>query len=544
MYPYKKQSILNLKAVYYKLVIFILSTFIIIGSSSLTAASASASYSGHGYTAVIITRGRPQVRTVDAIGANILAHKGYNVAKTKIYTLTDNEISPPSENVTPTIPDVAPSGTLVAVVDTGIDDTHPWLANRVVLGHSFVEYTDPETEWRDEYGHGTHIAGIIRQGYPAVQLMSVRVINAFGSGTDDAIAAGILWAVDNNAKVINLSLGSTQDSYAISSAITYAKDHDIVIVAAAGNSAEDGSPIMYPASDINVLAVAAVDENHEVTYFSNRGTYVDVAALGWQVISAKMGGGFISESGTSMAAPKVAALAANLRALHGTWSEATVRAHIEATSTDLAPPGPDSSYGFGEINFVTALSTTDPVSVFGMVPAPDELSLSVVPFIGGVTVTPSVDVLNMQITEASTGIPLYSLSYPLGSNGDYRVSLAAATEVLVFGSDPSGTPYTPVRLILNPLQARPLRITGTLSGSTVKILATAYPTKDIKRMVVYIIYASGHSKALSSQKLQSVGKTTIIIKTVKDQYKSTGYQACLIDFSGLPFNCTKIIHTR
>lgn len=518
-------------------VIFALSAFIAIGAPSIDAAQASASYSGHGYTAVQTKSGRPVIRSVDANGARVLAYSGYSVTKTQTFTITE-DYSTPVAWVQPAINEVASDGTIVAIVDTGVDDTHEWFANRITHGRSFVEYTDPETGWRDEQGHGTHVAGIVRQSYPAAQIMAVRVLDASGSGIDFDVANGILWAVDNGAQVINMSFGGPEDAPSIRAAIQYAKDHNVITVVAAGNEGEYGSPIEYPAAYPTVLAVGAVDSAHEIAVWSNRGTYVDIVAQGVEVMSAQIGGGYVAMSGTSMATPNAAGIVARIKALHPDWSEKTIRGHVEATSTDLGVPGPDSSYGWGEINAAAAVGTTGPMSVVGAIPAAGELTLDVIPFVWGVELLPANNVLDLQVIDIDSSLPLYSDRSSWGGELYRRLSLTNPVNVMILGSDLDGTPFAPIyrQLVPLPVQWPKIVITGT--GANINIRVTVRAVEGIRRIVVYKILASGQAVDIANKKLQTTGKTVITVQTKRDQYRSTRYQACLLDYSGMPFGCS------
>ena len=138
------------------------------------------------------------------------------------------------------------AGITVAVVDTGVQANHPDLDARVLPGAAFVSGTlEPGGGATDVNGHGTHVAGIIGAGEngvgvvgvaPEVTILPVRVLNASGSGPNSGIAAGITWAVDNGAVVINVSIGSDTNSAAVAAAVNYATNHGIVVVAAAGNN--------------------------------------------------------------------------------------------------------------------------------------------------------------------------------------------------------------------------------------------------------------------------------------------------------------------
>lgn len=227
----------------------------------------------------------------------------------------------------------------IAILDTGIKSNHEDISPKVVLKKNFTNSKTVE----DKNGHGTHVAaiasartgngkGVAGVGYNCV-LMNGKVLNDSGSGSWSGIANGIIWAADNGAKVINMSLGGSSGSSTVQSAINYAWNKGVVIVAAAGN--EGISSPSYPAYYSNVIAVAATDENDNIASFSNYGTWVDVAAPGVDILSAyiRYNPPYVFLSGTSMASPHVAGLA-GLLASQGR-SNVNIRAAIENTTDNI-----------------------------------------------------------------------------------------------------------------------------------------------------------------------------------------------------------------
>ena len=207
-------------------------------------------------------------------------------------------------------------GVKVAVIDTGIDAGHPELSGKVDGGYSAITKTENPADYQDDNGHGSHVAGTIaakKDGKgvvgvaPKARLYAVKVLDADGSGNLSDVIDGIVWAAKNKMDVANMSLGAPVDSEAMKRAVRFARGSGVVIVAAAGNS---GGSVGFPGAYQDNIAVAASDSNDKLAGFSSRGPEVDFIAPGVDVLSAKMGGGFASYSGTSMAAPHVAGLAA------------------------------------------------------------------------------------------------------------------------------------------------------------------------------------------------------------------------------------------
>ncbi len=208
------------------------------------------------------------------------------------------------------------AGVKVAVIDTGIDYTHPELAGKVDGGYSAITKTSNPADYRDDQGHGTHVAGTIaakKDGKgvvgvaPQARLYAVKVLDADGSGNLSDVIEGIVWAAVNKMDVANMSLGAPIDSEAMKRAVRFARGSGVVIVAAAGNS---GGSVGFPGAYEDVIAVAASDSKDKLAQFSSRGPEVDLIAPGVDILSSRLGGGFASYSGTSMAAPHVAGLAA------------------------------------------------------------------------------------------------------------------------------------------------------------------------------------------------------------------------------------------
>lgn len=205
---------------------------------------------------------------------------------------------------------------LVAVLDTGIDQDHEDLDGKVVVEANFTDSPTPG----DTYGHGTHIAGIIaaygNNGVgivgvaPESQLMNVKVADDAGGCKASTVAEGIIWAVDNGASVINVSIEFKEPSPELEDAVNYAWSRGVVIIAAAGNEGSE-SPV-YPACYENCIAVAAIRQDDTLAPLSNYGDWIDVAAPGFDIYSTLPDNSYGYKSGTSFASAYVSGLAALL----------------------------------------------------------------------------------------------------------------------------------------------------------------------------------------------------------------------------------------
>jgi hypothetical protein len=301
---------------------------------------------------------------------------------------------------------------VLAVLDSGLDLGHPdFLCSRkVVAGYDFF---NGDSNPQDDYGHGTHVAGIAGActnngaGIAGlnwnVSLMPIKVIGAAGNGPVSAVVDGIIWAVDHGATVLNLSLGGSAPSQAERDAVAYAHSRDVLVVASAGNEFQEGNPISYPAAYDYVLAVAATGDQDEHAAYSNTGAYVDIAAPGGNptgpydrapehyIISTFWRGGpapYMQWSGTSMAAPHVAGLAAMVRGLNPTLTADQTQAIIQYTAQDLGVPGRDPVFGYGRINVqaaVAAAAGVTPTATRTQTPLPPTATPTPPPTSGWVT---------------------------------------------------------------------------------------------------------------------------------------------------------------
>jgi thermitase len=244
----------------------------------------------------------------------------------------------------------------VAVVDSGICASHPDLAGRTVGGWDFLE---SDAVPQDDFGHGCSVSGVIAANMnngigiagvaPNAQIMPLRVLNASGVGSYSDVAAAIVYAADNGAQVINLSLGGSNPSSTLENAVNYAISKGVIVVAAAGNNGTEGA--LYPAAYPDVIAVGSVDPNLEPSSFSNYGSQIDIWAPGRDILTTKRDGSYVLASGTSFAAPYVAGAEAMVAAsgrIFPSSGELLLIGHsvyeiitptsTEISSTSLPPP--------------------------------------------------------------------------------------------------------------------------------------------------------------------------------------------------------------
>lgn len=285
---------------------------------------------------------------------------------------------------------------VIAIVDTGVLLTHPDLidnlwTNPAPSGNSGLRGTRIQIDWNNDGDctdnpggdlgpeqcassdptdnttnfHGTRVAGIaaattdnntnmagIARG---CRIMAVKVLNSAGTGSFAAIAAGVLYAADNGAAVINLSLGGVTASATVTAAIEYALSKNIVVVAAAGNDGNT-TPVNFPAAIARVIAVGATDRFDVLADFSCTGNALDLVAPGKGIHSTTNGGtSSLNIDGTSFSAPMVSGVAALIRSIDAAMSVDDIARYIAFYSDDLGAPGFDTAFGFGRLNAFRAI---------------------------------------------------------------------------------------------------------------------------------------------------------------------------------------------
>ncbi|MCA9926767.1 MAG: S8 family serine peptidase [Anaerolineales bacterium] len=265
---------------------------------------------------------------------------------------------------------------IIAIIDTGIDYNHPDLINNLTDSSTWYDFGEDDNDPKDVHGHGTHVAGIAAAtgnnniGVAGIswqtRIMPIKVsFNTLGQMTSQAVASGIRFATDQEADIINLSLGGPSASNAIQSAINYAHQHNVVVVAAAGN--DDSSNRFYPAAGNYVISVAATDNDDKKSSFSNYGSWVDISAPGSDILSTmptyfvsltpRAGLDYGELGGTSMASPYVAGLASLVKARNPGWSPEQIEANIlnTADNIDLQNGYYIGQLGAGRINAYEAV---------------------------------------------------------------------------------------------------------------------------------------------------------------------------------------------
>jgi thermitase len=257
-------------------------------------------------------------------------------------------------------------GVPVGIVDTGIDAGHEDLAGKVSACGAAADGVVAEGDCADSEGHGTHVAGTIaalagnRVGVAGVAFNSPLIVcralgGPDGSGTVADVAACIRWVHTRGARVISMSLGGPSSHTLAEAAKTaYARGGRAgsLLVAAAGNDGDGTTE--YPAGLDQVVSVAATDARDGVAPFSNENADVEIAAPGVDILSTRLGGGYVQMSGTSMATPHVAGAAALLWGVTPSATAGTIRRRLDGAVDDRGAPGRDAAYGYGVVDLATS----------------------------------------------------------------------------------------------------------------------------------------------------------------------------------------------
>ncbi|MBO8160333.1 MAG: S8 family serine peptidase [Thermosipho sp. (in: Bacteria)] len=280
-------------------------------------------------------------------------------------------------------------GVVVAVIDTGVDGTHPDLVGQVIEGYRPLTDEVLEAGTDSSYGgaHGTHVAGTIAATdngmgiigvAPDAKIMPIVIFDTGGYVGDDEVAEGVIWAVDHGANVLQNSWGGWGYSYTLKNAYDYALDNDVVVTVSAGNDHTD-QHLHYPSNYPGIIQVAAVEYyggEYRTTWFSNRSDAITVGAPGVAILSTvpgissigyegytlegSLGGFYDFYQGTSMACPHVSGLVALLLEKYPDASPWQIRKLIENGAVDIDEVGFDHSSGYGLINANNSISSDLP----------------------------------------------------------------------------------------------------------------------------------------------------------------------------------------
>jgi subtilisin family serine protease len=253
------------------------------------------------------------------------------------------------------------SNVILAVIDTGVDPNHPELAGKIVPGWN-TNNNSPDT--MDRFGHGTHVAGTAgawgdnNVGFAGVsfglRIMPMKCLTDGGSGTESQCGASMIWAADQGADLMNMSLQYYGGSTTFRDAVDYAFNKGVLLIAATGNN--QGRRVAWPAKFDNCQGIGASTHTDAIAGFSNYGPEVDVAAPGENVYSCTPNNSYAYYSGTSMASPHTAGAAGLLWSFDRTLLNTEVFERIRSTAEDRGSSGFDERFGWGRINVQNAIA--------------------------------------------------------------------------------------------------------------------------------------------------------------------------------------------
>jgi len=427
------------------------------------------------------------------------------------------------------------SGVTVAVLDSGLDITHPDIAGMAITAPFNFVFGSPgwhTADVTDGEGHGTHVTGTIAARTdnalgiagiaPDVTIMPLKVLDDTGAGNFSDLADAVDYAVAHGADIINLSLGGPLDEPTaafVTDVMDAAHTAGVLVVAAAGNSSS--TTPFYPAAVPSVISVSATDNAADPSVrdlkavYSNYGPTVDVAAPGtWIASTVPMAlgtGGYRQDSGTSMASPHVTAVAALVASAHPAWTPAEIEAALEHGAVDLGTAGRDDSFGWGRIDASAAVAYVPAPTPAPDVTPPDVLSVS--PAAGAAGVSEGVSPVlvfsepvagvsggTVGIVVASSGAPLpATVTYNAGagtvtldpvsglaSRTQYRIQVSAGI------ADAAGNPLAP------------RSYTFTTGDTIAPSVRSVSPASNARR-----VWRGANTRVTFSEAVTGVSRTTV-----------------------------------
>lgn len=391
----------------------------------------------------------------------------------------------------------------IAVLDTGVQANHPDLSGRVLAGYDFV---NDDADAADDNGHGTWVAGIIAAkandayGIAGVswsdKILPVKIMTREGTGSSSDLAAGIIWAADHGATVINMSVGGFPYSQYVQDAVTYAWNKGVVLVGAAGNNRRD--EVFYPASLTNVVSVSATQVNDEFSNWSSWGPNVDVSAPGSSVLTTNCTtctyaehntwGSHVYISGTSFATPNVAGVVALIRARYPDFTPQQVVSRLVGSVDDLGYDGWDRKYGHGRVNALRAVGGS---AAYPAVAGGDGLEPNTTP--SAARTIPSGQTTRPSIYPAGD-IDVFAVDVPRAGRLDVRVTGVVDTRAYPWHK--SGLPVDPIVELLSVSGSVLARVDAqTESGTELAQVSVSGPTRILVRVSNW--YANGNRSAYS-----------------------------------------------
>lgn len=348
----------------------------------------------------------------------------------------------------------------VAVVDSGVDATHPDLAAKLVPGWNFVNNNSTTA---DVLGHGTAVAGTLAAisnngvGVAGVswgsKIMPLVVVDSTDFASYSNIAAAIQYAADQGVRIINVSIGGSSPSAALQSAVNYALGKGSIVFASAMNNST--SAPYYPAACTGVVSVSATDSTDSLASFSNYGNWITVAAPGQNILTTTVGGGYGYWYGTSFSSPITAGVAALILSVNPALSASAVVSLLEQNTDDLGTAGFDNYFGWGRVNaykaVLAARQTLVPVTVALTPPTATLSAGQTVQLSATVTGTSSAVTWSLSPVLGTIANGLYTAPASIGSTQTVNVTASvggvSASATITLNPPPVTTPsFSPIRV--------------------------------------------------------------------------------------------------
>jgi subtilisin len=405
----------------------------------------------------------------------------------------------------------------VAIIDTGIDYTHPDLGGCATIGNGCkiaggFDFVNNDADPMDDDGHGTHVAGTVAAlensvgvvgVAPEAKLYALKVLDSSGSGSFSDVIKALEWVVDNGTiKITNNSYGSSSDpGTLVKAAFDNSYATGVLHIAAAGNSgtcSAKNDSVGYPAKYSSVVAVAATNSSDTRPCWSSTGASVEISAPGVSINSTKLGGSYVVYSGTSMASPHVAGVAALVLGTGASLTNVQVRDILASTAQDLGVAGRDPLYGYGLVNATAAVATvsSSPTPAVNVVLSTDKTS-----YTSGTDSTASLTAIVTDETGASiSGLGSTAFATTVDGNGASVTFTETAnpgtyTAALALSSLGTGTHNVSV------IVTDPRALSGTGSASfTIQTVTNA--TKVTVSAITYSTSGGKNSSKNLSIKLQ------------------------------------------
>lgn len=409
------------------------------------------------------------------------------------------------------VKELSPSELIVAVVDTGADFNHPFIASRLVAGWDFAR-NDSRAD--DEDGHGTHVAGTIvdcTADVSAIKVMPIKIFDGDGYGRTLDISNGILYAVDHGAKVINLSLGGPHRNTVIDAfldkTVKTAIDQGVTVVVASGNDGVDIDRYsMCPAHIRSAITVGAINSKLKVAGFSNYGKSLDVVAPGVAIKSSVPGGQYETWDGTSMATPHVSACAALLKLRYPSLD---CKGICSVLVRSCIPKTPVSKYGKGVINLNNLVGDIGTIKGQKIAPKTKSHVYTGAPIYATIVVSRNGKALfegdDYRISSYQNNVEIGTASATVAGLGFYT-----GTKTVKFYIVPKGTSIRSIKGIKKGFNVKWNKQTEQTTGYQVR-----YATKKSMKGAKKVLVNGNLKQSLKKKKLSSGKKYYVQVRTYK-----------------------------